>query len=403
LTPSALTWRNEVAITTSHGLLAAVAPRFTRELENVATEGLAYALAQSRHVEQAFRSLITQFTGLPLSERLTWITQRGGEDNAIPDLVGEDVAGRTRVIVEAKFWAELTQNQPSTYLERLRGEDKPGVLLFIGPAVRLEGLWREVRGACREESALVAEEATHSGFRCATVMGRHRLAVTSWPAVVQALQNAASAGDDVGVVADLRQLMGLAMRMDERAFLPLHPEDLSERMPRRILHFRDLLEDASLGLANPKAGGLALKRRRGAAGPGWFGIYFEIRRPLIGLLYFSAELWSREGVSPIWFQLTTPDTWKCPKEVREKLGKLPLEEPRRIVESDWGPAVAIPLPLGVEKEVVVRAVVGEIRRIVSAVASESDLTQDGEAGRESAPEVPLAPGDLALDGGHRVE
>src|ERR1019366_5742830 len=95
----------------AHGLLASVVPRFTSELENLATASLAYLLEESDHVEKAFRGLVEQVTGVWVPERLTRRAQHGGEDPAIPDIVGVNGLNRQRVIVEGKFWAGLTENQ----------------------------------------------------------------------------------------------------------------------------------------------------------------------------------------------------------------------------------------------------------------------------------------------------
>lgn len=257
----------------SHGLLAAIAPRLTPALENVATEALCYILDRSPQTEKAFRGFIAQVSGASFPEKLTWRTQRGGEDQAIPDLVGEDAAGSQRAIVEAKFWAELTPNQPAAYLERLRHQEDGGVLLFVAPKVRIEGLWQEIRRACPEGTCAQSDETSRTEARCATVMGRHKLALVGWSSVIHTLRNEAAVAGEMGVAADLEQLRGLIERVDEEAFLPLWPEDLSKRFPSRILQFRDLLQDAVLGLTRKCANDLGMKRRRWAAGPGWFGIY----------------------------------------------------------------------------------------------------------------------------------
>ena len=67
-----------------------------------------------------------------------------GEKNDRVDLVGFDEHGDESALIEVKFWAGLTDNQPVTYLERLRTDDKPAVLLFVAPRARLETLWPEV-------------------------------------------------------------------------------------------------------------------------------------------------------------------------------------------------------------------------------------------------------------------
>ena len=57
--------------------------------------------------------------GIDLAESLHFRTQVTGDDATRPDLVGKDQAGREVLLIEAKFWAGLTENQPVSYLERL--------------------------------------------------------------------------------------------------------------------------------------------------------------------------------------------------------------------------------------------------------------------------------------------
>ena len=67
--------------------------------------------------------------GANLGEIAQVRTQATGEEGERPDLAGFDRNGRERVLVEAKFWAGLTDNQPIAYLERLPA-NRPGALLF---------------------------------------------------------------------------------------------------------------------------------------------------------------------------------------------------------------------------------------------------------------------------------
>ena len=71
-------------------------------------------------------------------------TQDVGKDGARPDLAGVDHDGEDRVLIEAKFWAGLTKNQPDGYLTRLESAPQPSVLLFVAPVKRIEVLWGRV-------------------------------------------------------------------------------------------------------------------------------------------------------------------------------------------------------------------------------------------------------------------
>ncbi|MYA41649.1 MAG: hypothetical protein F4Z31_07855 [Gemmatimonadetes bacterium] len=85
-------------------------------------------------------------------------TQATGEDGGRPDLVGFDEHGAERLLIEAEFWAGLTENQTLSYLRRLASDGgAPGALLFVEPAARLQPLWNEL---FRLVGALLVECAT---------------------------------------------------------------------------------------------------------------------------------------------------------------------------------------------------------------------------------------------------
>ena len=52
----------------------------------------------------------------PIDRVETWEIGKEGE---IPDLVCFDDKGEKQVLIEAKFWADLTKNQPNQYLKQL--------------------------------------------------------------------------------------------------------------------------------------------------------------------------------------------------------------------------------------------------------------------------------------------
>src|SRR5262245_39667836 len=110
------------------------------QAENLATEGLPYVLGRSAEARRLFLRFLER-SGQSFPGDLAFKTQLPNEDGAIPDLVGRDAAGAQVVIVEAKFWAGLTGQQPNAYLTRL---PVGGLLVFVAPALRFESLWPEL-------------------------------------------------------------------------------------------------------------------------------------------------------------------------------------------------------------------------------------------------------------------
>ncbi len=131
---------------------------FSSHPENVATEALNYILNHSSVAQRAFLQFVAQ-ANVELPDTLLFRTQAVGDDDAIPDLVGTDSEARQVFLIEAKFWAGLTDNQPVTYLKRLPSQ-ADGLLLFIAPALRFDTLWTELLRRCKNED--VAEQS-HNG------------------------------------------------------------------------------------------------------------------------------------------------------------------------------------------------------------------------------------------------
>lgn len=138
--------------------------------------------------------------GIDPASTLTFQTQMVGQDNAIPDLVGVDAAGRPVVIAEAKFWAGLTDNQPLTYINRLPS-DVPSVLLFIAPAMRFPTLWPELQQRCRAGGhPLAVSQTLGTEFVAARLSDSQTLALASWRSVLAFIMRAGSRGADRGPV-----------------------------------------------------------------------------------------------------------------------------------------------------------------------------------------------------------
>ena len=97
--------------------------------EDIASESLTYILKKSIRARQSINQIVKLNTGLEFSD-LSYQTQRVGDKLERPDISGIDVNGKETLLIEAKFWAALTSNQPNTYLKRLSDNT---VLIFLVP------------------------------------------------------------------------------------------------------------------------------------------------------------------------------------------------------------------------------------------------------------------------------
>ena len=200
-------------------LLAHLAPMFGSQTENLAVEALGHILSGSKAARSALAEVL-QAGGAKVGEVAQVRTQDAGEDGR-PDLAGVDQDGEDRVLIEAKFWAGLTENQPGGYLRRLESAPQPSALLFVAPAKRTDVLWAEL---CRQLSKSASDVALDShrdadGLRSATIGTGRYLMLTSWRSLLDRMATKASAAADSHTETDIRQLQGLAEQQDEEAFL----------------------------------------------------------------------------------------------------------------------------------------------------------------------------------------
>jgi hypothetical protein len=336
--------------------------RFKVGPENLATESLLYVLDGAPVARRAFLDYLRGLCPW-LGDDLLFRSQAVGADQAIPDLVGTDRDGRQPLIIEAKFWAGLTGHQPVTYLRRLPTKGD-GVLLFLAPAMRFATLWPELARRCVEAGVPFAPQPQDAPEQLTARVGaRHTLALVSWRAALAAVRRGLDAEGDHGKIADLIQLEGLCQTMDARAFLPLGSEELTGDVAARVVQYSQLADDLAAqliaeGVASAKDG---VRTLRSAGGKGWYGRYVKVGGFLC-LPYFSAWKWRAQRATPLWFSVYGPN-YAFPPQAWDRLRPLELETPPRLLRDGDELTVPLMLPLGVEREVVLRSLVEQVREI----------------------------------------
>ena len=160
-------------------LLAYLVASFPGNTENIATEALGHIFERSDASVEALNDVIK--SGVRGVNPITTVrTQVIHADGTRPDLVGFDESGLERVLIEVKFWADLTANQPNGYLNRLP-DDAPAVLAFLVPEERVQPLWPQLRLRAEREYGTVAE--VDSERKCLRIGdGQRHLMIVSWGA-----------------------------------------------------------------------------------------------------------------------------------------------------------------------------------------------------------------------------
>lgn len=358
-------------------LLAHLANRFTNLKETLATEALGYILSQSAPARVALQEMLMS-GGANVGAIARVQTEVEISKAAKVDLIGFDAGEAKRALIEVKFWAGLTENQPNTYLKELLKNDEPSALLFVAPESRQETLWPEVLHLANA-GGFALSETTGTALPSAVVNGGpHRLMLTSWRAMLREMRGKAG---DVTVEKDIDQLQVLCDQQDRIAFLPLRAGELGPGFSKRAINLHYLYWDViarmkqmeelvsfdglAAGGAKPNFGHFFhLGNHRGNSDAGiadgaWVGVHYEYCTQYRETPFWVILLGWGDGSPKI-------------KEVRERLAAARRKTGLDYIDIDGkSPASLIPthLPAGVEYEVVLDSVVGQIRNIGEILAA----------------------------------
>ena len=290
----------------SDTLLAHLAHRIAGGTENAAVEALAYILNKSGPASAAFNSMMETAVGAPVKDCTRFQTQVTAEDRSRPDFVGYDRLGEKRVVGEAKFYAGLGEGQAKAYVEQLSAEGT-AVLLFVVPEIRIDRLWidviKDMEGGDGGEEVDVLD-APPGMKRGKLVNSDRRLAMVTWRSLLGRMLDHSLA--EPAVQADIRQLQGLAERMDSEEVQPVRREQLGPEIPRLLMGLNRLVDEA-LGLGQSQGWIFPLVQRwsrgnsdngagwwlriSGARAQGWFGVHLDL------------WAWGECEDSPLWLQL----------------------------------------------------------------------------------------------------
>jgi hypothetical protein len=360
----------------SNSLFAHLAVRFGPHPENLATEALGFILRESESARAALQSLVLQL-GVELPLDLAYQNQVSGDDDARPDLIGVTPDGTEPVVVEAKFWAGLTEQQPVAYLARL--PETGGALLVVGPRARIDLVWHELLRRCETAGNSTTAVPCPLGEARVAAIGRTRMVLVSWGLLLDVIERRLEAENDTSTREDLRQLRGLCDRMDSEAFLPLLPEELSSTSWRRIVEFGSIVDDATATLSAMKL--ISLKGCRSAAGNGYYGRYAWLRGVGVFLIA-DVRKWVKYSSTPIWLSVYG-SRWRESNAVatRKALASLEVASPPRVfIATDGFPTVPLFLPTGVERVRVVEAVVAQVETISRMIEDLAESLSAAPAG-----------------------
>jgi hypothetical protein len=331
--------------------------RFTPGPENLATEALAYILSLSPAARTALNRIPASLD-LRLPEIRSFRTQAWGEDSAIPDLAGFDALGTVRVLVENKFWAGLTPNQPVAYLERLPA-DAAGLLLFVVPRRRLHAMWADLATSA-ERAGVRLPAATAGSDLVWGRLGERTLAVTSWPALLERLEAEARTAGEVPVLSDLAQLRGLCEHMDSAGYVPATLRELTDmEVPRRLLAVADLVpEMCDRAIAAGIADGKGLRPTHFPYGSGRY-IRIGVAGGWVGVDH---RHWARYGIGPLWITFGVTEFGRGPA-VLDALAAWVAASPPKAFSMDGSAVVPLRITPGATRDIVLDDLLAQLKEL----------------------------------------
>jgi hypothetical protein len=354
------------------GLLTYMSSRFARSQEDWATYALTFLLGGCPEASDALRKYLLRSLQMEVDAGLSYRGQETDAKSGRPDVVGTDPTGNRQLIIEAKFWARLTDKQPGAYMEMLT-VGKPGVVLVIAPAARLITLWPELLANLAAYRREPVPAADHQAGRYELVLpSGHLLALRSWRDVLEELDGRLRVAELFEWQADLAQLRGLTERMDQIGFLPLLTEDLDTRTARQISSLFPLVKRlvGEFG-SNDRLEKLSDKHSYDPLYYGWWLRSKECGIKVWVGLYLKA--WAEHGCSPLWADVY-PDPqsgWTMPELDRAlSCGQLPAGAMRWEDENEPRGAVLIPLML--TRSAVEDDVIADLKAQLSAIAETVD-------------------------------
>lgn len=344
-------------------LLGSLYSRIRGSQEDLATLSLTYILHSSEYARKAFSKYLTDKIGLPERKAIQFLNQSAGDKQERPDISvisdGHEVA-----LIEAKFYAGLTKNQPVTYLERLMNNKGSGIL-FICPTLRKQSLFSEL---LQRVDGSQLTELSHENY--SFIVDSVKLTVVDWFSIIKVLETACAT--ESSVLADIYQLRGLCEKLDSERDLPFAPHELERSRVREIMKlyslpnlildklktYDDLHIDSKGLLLSPRDNGIS----RYCKINGW-GCDIVID--------FHEWNDNKMVISPLWLTIKRIESkWIKPSsEISRKLLSFNTDGKTSVFDKDDAIWIALEIPLYIEIDGAAESISLLIRTIMNSIPS----------------------------------
>jgi len=297
-------------------LLGQFFSRIEGSQEDIATEGITYILKLSMSARNSLKKYLFNNIGIKFDD-INYITQKTGENRERLDISGIDENGIEKIIIEAKFWASLTENQPSEYLKRLKENT---VLLFICPNLRKISLKNEI------ETKLVINNTKYTNDNFIYKMENNKyIIITDWASILEIIKSSLLINHENTLVSDIDQLIGFCEVVDNSSFLPIRDSDLSPSIAKRVNSYCDILDkivDKLKSDLNANTTGYKATNQKYG-----YTRYLSIKN--FGFaLDFNMKMWELNADTPFWVTVkyTVENShWEQPLKLQNKLKEIAVK------------------------------------------------------------------------------
>lgn len=276
---------------------------------------------------------------LDLSEVPTYYkSELSTTSNGRPDVTGLDSNGDKTIIIEGKFWANLTDNQPGNYLKELAGN---GRILFLAPAKRLASLELEI------------EERLN---------GKHeKVTCRSWRDFLDQVEIENNKDHNSHLASDLIQIQELCQKMDTEGMPPLSRSDLDPMNGRVASHFSDIVDECNTNLRkwdfSDFKGTMTTSTKYG------HGFYFRGHSFQCFFGYDSYNWFTKSSHTPFWLYIKDKEG----KQTEKINHALSVIDPANSHGNEYG----IMLQSGMDKGQVVNHIVDKVIEVLEGLKSRS--------------------------------
>lgn len=331
--------------------------------EDIASESLTYIFKNSVRARRTLNQIIYTNTGLEFSD-LSYSTQNVGEKFERPDISGKDEHGKEVLIIEAKFWASLTSNQPNKYLERL---SKDSVLIFLVPSLRERAIFEEITIRIKEKYLDYQYEIKN--FQIKLFEKNQFILIKNWDNILNVIKSELQQENNQILISDVDQIIGLCNTIDSNSFIPINEDDLSPLIPKKINSYFDIVDKVVEEVINriEEASIKGLMKTPHRYG---YRRYFRIGNIAFGMS-LKFDIWAEYADTPFWIylrEINDNSNWILSEPFKRKCENLALLHNRKFVDRNNEIHISLKPKLNKTEDIVINDLADQIEKIYNELS-----------------------------------